>query len=63
MLPSKGFGLYGEEGFLAGGAADTRSKMRPDMVIMEMTAAEQQRYLHHANSGSGVNRIASIASC
>ncbi|DBA94942.1 TPA: hypothetical protein ACH3X1_002468 [Trebouxia sp. C0004] len=42
-----------EEGFLQGGAADTWSKMRPDMMIMEITTAEQQQYLHHGdNSGS-----------
>ena len=41
-----------ERGFLQRGAADTRSKMRPDMMIVEMTTAEQQ-YLHYDdNSGS-----------
>ncbi|DBB14316.1 TPA: hypothetical protein ACH3X3_001250 [Trebouxia sp. C0006] len=36
-----------------GGAADTRSKMRPDMMIVEMTTAGQQQYLRHDdNSGS-----------
>jgi len=40
-------------GFLQGGAADTRNKMRPDMMIVEMTTAEQQQYLRHDdNSGS-----------
>ncbi len=53
MFTSKGLGPYGGEGFLAGGAADTRSKMRPDMMIVEMTTAEQQQYLRHDdNSGS-----------
>ncbi|DBA84323.1 hypothetical protein WJX79_000434 [Trebouxia sp. C0005] len=41
-----------ERGFLQGGAADTQSEMTPDMMIVEMTAGEQQRYLHHDdNSG------------
>ena len=34
-----------ERGFLQRGAADTRSKMRPDMMIVEMTTAEQQQYM------------------
>ena len=39
-------------GFLQRGAADTLSKMRPDMMTVEMTAAEQQQYLRHDdNSG------------
>ena len=38
---------------MQGGAADTRTKMRPDMMIVEMTTAEQQQYLRHDdNSGS-----------
>ena len=42
-----------DRGFLQGGAADIRSKMRPDMMIVEMTTAEQQQYLRHDdNSGS-----------
>ena len=48
-----------ERGFLQGGATHTRSKMRPtldvapDMVIVEMTTAEQHQYLRHDdNSGS-----------
>ncbi len=56
MFTSKGLGPYGGEGFLAGGAADTqskRSKMRPDMMLVEMTTAEQHQYLRHDdNSGS-----------
>ena len=36
-----------EMDFLQGGAADTRSKMRPDMMIVKMTTAEQQQYLRH----------------
>ncbi len=65
MLMSKGFGPYGGEGFLAGGSSrhteqdeagydgsgnDTRSKMRPDMMVVAMTTAEQQQYLHHDNN-------------
>ena len=29
-------------GFLQGGAADTRNKMRPDMMIVEMTSEQHQ---------------------
>ena len=36
-----------ERGLLQGGEADSRSKMRPDMMIVEMTAAEQQIYVPH----------------
>ena len=49
-----------ERGFLQGGA-DTRSKMRPDMMIVEMTAAEQQRYLQHDdNSGSRLTPLTPV---
>ncbi len=52
-LQARGLDPTVERGFLQGGAADTRSKMRPDMMIVEMTTAEQQQYLHHDdNSGS-----------
>lgn len=34
-----------ERAFSQGGAADTQSKMRPDVMIVEITTAEQ--YLHH----------------
>ena len=37
-------------GFVQRGAADTWSKMRPDMMIVEMTKAEQQQYLRHDTS-------------
>jgi hypothetical protein len=41
-----------ERGFLQGGASATRSNMRPDMMTVEMTTAEQQQYLRHDdNSG------------
>ncbi len=36
-----------ERGFLEGGASDTQSKLRPDMMMVDMTTAEHQRYLHH----------------
>jgi hypothetical protein len=36
-----------KRGFLQREAADTRSKMRPNMMIAEMTTAEQQQYLRH----------------
>ena len=44
-----------ERGFLQGGAADTRRKMKPDVMIVQITATEQQQYLHHDdNSGSDI---------
>ncbi len=42
-LQARGLDPTVERGFLQGGAADTRSKMRPDMMIVEMTTAEQQQ--------------------
>ena len=36
-----------ERGLLQRGEADSRSKMRPDMMIVQMTAAEQQTYIPH----------------
>jgi len=52
-LQARGLDPTVERGFLQGGAADTRSKMSPDMMTVEMTTAEQQQYLHHDdNSGS-----------
>ncbi len=39
MFTSKGSDPTVGRGFLRRGAADTRSKMRPDMMIVEMTAA------------------------
>ena len=36
-----------ERGLLQHGEADSRSKMQPDMMILEMTAAEQQTYIPH----------------
>ena len=53
-----------ERGFLQGGAADTWSKMRPDImiVLVEMTTAEQQQCLRHDNdSGSRLTRDTSDA--
>jgi len=47
FLQARGLDPMVERGFLQGGAADTRSKMRPDMMIVEMTTAEQQQYLRH----------------
>ena len=46
-LQARGLDPTVERGFLQGGAADTRSKMRPDMILVKMTAAEQQQYLRH----------------
>ena len=52
-LQARGLDPTVVKGLLRRGAADTRSKMRPDMMIVEMTAAEQQQYLRHDdNSGS-----------
>ena len=52
-LQARGLDPAVERGFLQGGAAATRSKMRPDMMIVEMTTTEQQQYLRHdVNSGS-----------
>ena len=52
-LQARGLDPAVERGFLQGGAAATRSKMRPDMMIVEMTTTEQQQYLRHDdNSGS-----------
>ena len=41
-----------ERGFLQGGAADKQSKMRPDMMIVEMTTEQQQYLRHDDKSGS-----------
>ena len=50
-----------ERGFLPGGAADTQSKMRPDMMIVILTTVEQQRYLHHdGNSGSRLTPLTPV---
>ncbi len=46
-LQARGLDPTVERGFLQRGAADTQSKMRPVMMIAEMTTAEQQQYLHH----------------
>ncbi len=43
------------------GAADTQSKMRPDMLIVEVTMAEQQQYLRHVdNSGSSLTALTPV---
>ena len=41
-LQARGLDPMVERGFLQGGAADSRSKLRPDMMIVKMTTAEQQ---------------------
>ena len=52
-LQARGFDPTVERGFLQGGAADTRSKIRPVMMIEEMTTAKQQNNQRHDdNSGS-----------
>jgi len=57
-LQARGLDPIVERGFLQGGAADTRGEMTPDMMIVEMTAGEQQRYLHHDdNSGSRLTPV------
>jgi len=57
LLQARGLDPTVGRGFLQRGAADTRSKMRPDMMIVEMTMAEQQQYLRHDDS-SGSNLTA-----
>ena len=52
-------------GFLQRGAADTSSKMRPDMMIVEMSTAEQQQYLCYGDtsgSGSGLTALTPMTS-
>ena len=63
VLPDRCRGLdpMVERGFLQGGAADTRSKMRPDMMIVELTTVEQQQSLHHdGNSGSRLTPLTPV---
>ena len=43
--------------FLQRGVADTRSKIRPSMMIVEMTTAEQQYFCHDDNT---VSRLAPL---
>ncbi len=45
LFTSKGLTPYSERGFLQRGAADMRSKMSKNMMIVEMTMTEQQQYL------------------
>lgn len=52
MFTSKGLRPYSGEGFLAQGAAATWSRMRPEMMIMKMTTADQQYLCHDDNLGS-----------
>ena len=53
VLPDRCLQARGLDPTVERGAADTRSKMRPDMMLLEMTTAEQQQYLRHDdNSGS-----------
>jgi len=60
-LQARGLDPTVERGFLQGGAADTWSKMRPDMMIMELTTAEQQRYLiHDGNSESRLTPLTPV---
>lgn len=43
------------------GLADMRSKMRPDMMLVEMTMTEQQQYFRHDDhSDSGVTALAPV---
>ncbi len=60
-LQARGLDPTVGRGFLQRGAADTRSKMRLDMMIVEMTAAEQQQYLRHDdNSGSRLTPLTPV---
>ena len=57
----QGLGPYVERNFLQRGVADTRGKMRPDMMRSEMTMAEQQQYLRHDdNSGSRLTALTPV---
>ncbi len=61
MFASKGLGPYVERSFLQRGVADTRGKMRPNMMRLEMTMAEQQQYLRHDdNSGSRLTALTPV---
>ena len=46
-MQSRGLDPSTGRGLLQRGLADTRSKMRPDLMIVEMTASEQHMYLQH----------------
>ncbi len=60
-LQARGLDPTVERGFLQRGAADTRSKMRPDMMTVAMTTAEQQQYLRHDdNSGSRLTPLTPV---
>ncbi len=60
-LQARGLDPTVERGFLQRGAADTWSKMRPDMMIAEMTTAEQQQYLRHDDdSGSRLTTLTPV---
>ena len=55
-LQARGLDPTAERGFLQGGAADTWSKMRPDMMIVE-----QQQYLRpDDNSGSRLTPLTPV---
>ena len=50
-----------ERGFVQKGAADSWSKMRSDMMIVERTTADQQQSLRHDdNSGSRFTSLATV---
>ncbi len=60
-LQARGLDPTVGRGFLQRRAADIRSKMRPDMMIVEMTAAEQQQYLRHDDtSGSRLTPLTPV---
>ena len=44
-LQNRGLDPQVERGFLQRGEEDSRSKMRPDMMIVELTTSEQQTYI------------------
>ena len=48
-IQSSGLNLQAGRGLLQRRATDCRSKMRPDLVMIEMTTAEQRTYLSHNN--------------
>ncbi len=60
-LQARGLDLTVERVFLQRGAVDTRSKTQLDMMIAEMTTAEQNQYLHHDDkSGSRLTALTSV---
>jgi len=61
VLPDRCLQARGLDLTVERGATDTRSKMRPDLTILEMTMAEQQQHLRHDdNSGSRLTPLTPV---